>query len=195
MIEPLEDSVARFQRTQARDDFETLAKEWLPSIRRFLYVHLGPDLEGCNDVQQEVLIALHREVAGFNGRSQFSTFLYRLVRNKAVDYIRRESRHRRRNLSLEHEVDPSSSPLAGVPDPLDTLVRDDSADRLLWLLWTLPPKDRELIHLREIEGLGEQDCSRILGQPLGTLKSRLHRLKKKLYQQMLEDEGNGRKDS
>jgi len=189
LIEPPEDAAARFRRTQSRKDFEALAKEWLPSIRRFLYVHLGPDIRGCDEVQQDVLIALMKNLAGFSGGSQFSTFLYRLVRNKAVDHIRRESRYRRRNVSLDEEVDPRSSPWEGGADPLDTLVRDNAMERLLGLLWTLPARDRELVHLREIEGLGEKECARILGQPVGTLKSRLHRIKKRLYQQMVEDGG------
>lgn len=187
MTEP-EDSVSRYRRTEARDDFDAMAKQWLPTIRRFLSVHLGPDREGCDEVQQEVLIALTRNLAGFTGGSQFSTFLYRLVHNKAVDHIRRESRHRRRHVSLQQDVDPDSG-LPGTPDPLETLVRDNSADRLVALLWALPAGDRELVHLREVEGLSEKECSLILGRPVGTLKSRLHRIKKKLYQQMKEGDG------
>jgi len=185
---PPEDSVSRYRRTQAREDFDVMAKQWLPSIRRFLYVHLGPDPQECEEVQQEVLIALMRNLAGFSGGSQFSTFLYRLVHHKAVDHIRRQSRHRRRNLSLEQDAD-RELPLAGTPDPLETLVKDNSVDRLMALLWTLPVRDRELVHLREVEGLGEKECSLILGLPVGTLKSRLHRIKKKLYLMLMEDGG------
>lgn len=166
-----------------------MATQWLPSIRRFLVVHLGPDAEACDEVQQAVLIALTRDLAGFNGGSKFSTFLYRLVRNKAVDHIRGQVRHRRHNRSLEREVDPAS-PLVGAGDPLEALVRENTADRLLALLGTLPARDRELVHLREVEGLGEKECSVLLGQPVGTLKSRLHRIKRKLYLQMMEEGGS-----
>lgn len=190
MTEAPEDSATRFQRTQSREDFEAMAKEWLPSIRRFVYVHLGPDAQGCDEVQQEVLIALMRNVAGFSGASQFSTFLYRLVRNKAIDHIRREARYRRRNVSLDQGIDASAAVLATGEDPLETLAKGNTADRLWALIWRLPAQDRELVHLREVEGLGERECSQILGQPVGTLKSRLHRIKKKLYQRMVEEGGS-----
>jgi DNA-directed RNA polymerase specialized sigma24 family protein len=69
-------------------------------------------------------------------------------------------------------------------------VKENTADRLLALLGTLPARDRELVHLREVEGLGEKECSVLLGQPVGTLKSRLHRIKRKLYLQMMEEDGS-----
>jgi len=188
LTEPPEDGVSRYLRTQAREDFDAMAKHWLPSIRRFLVVHLGPDLEACDEVQQAVLIALTRDLAGFKGGSMFSTFLYRLVRNKAVDHIRSQGRHRRHNRRLD-DIDPAS-PLLGAGDPLEALVRENTADRLAALLGTLPPRDRELVHLREVEGLGEKECAVLLGQPVGTLKSRLHRIKRKLYLKMTEGGGS-----
>jgi RNA polymerase sigma-70 factor (ECF subfamily) len=130
-------------------------------------------------------LALLGNLSGFNGRSQFSTFLYRLVRNKAIDYMRRQRRHSSMTVPMEEgESQELSSPSE---DPLDSLVRKDSADRLFALILKLPLADRELLYFREIEDMGEKECSAVLGKPVGTLKSRLHRIKKKLFQQMMEE--------
>lgn len=181
-----DESVARYRETGSREDFEAFARQWLPSIRRFLYVHLGADLQACEEVQQEVLVALVRNLAGFGGKAKFSTFLYRLVHHKAVDYLRKEGRHRRRTLSLDTDAGFEAFE-DGDGDPVDTLVRQDTARRLFAHILALPPGERELLHLREIEEMSEKECSVILGVPVGTLKSRLHRLKKKLFDTMTKE--------
>lgn len=182
----MEDSVSLFLETGSREAFERLAREWLPSLRRFLFVHLGADLHACEEVQQEILLVLWEKLAGFDGRSQFSTFLYRLARNKAIDHIRRIQRHRRHQVSLDGDGELEAGQLSSDPrlDPLESLVRTDTAQRLFLLLLELPLADRELLHFREVEQMSEKDCSLILKLPVGTLKSRLHRIKKKLYQQL-----------
>lgn len=176
---------------ESRQEFESLAQQWLPSIRRFLYLQLGADTYACEEVQQEILLALATNRAGFNGRSQFSTFLFQLTRNKAIDYLRREGRRRRQTVSTDGELDLDSMGFSSdaSADPLEVLVRNETMERLFALILELPRADRELLHLREIEQVSEKECSMILGKPLGTLKSRLHRIKKKLFQQMNPEGG------
>jgi RNA polymerase sigma-70 factor (ECF subfamily) len=146
-------------------------------------LQLGTDRDACEEVQQEVLISLVANLAGFNGRSRFSTFLFRLVRNKAIDHQRRHMRHWRLRQHLEDE---QTIPAGSQLDPLESLVQKESAERLFGLILQLPLADRELLYFREIEELGEKEVSVLLGKPLGTLKSRLHRIKKKLFLQMEE---------
>jgi RNA polymerase sigma-70 factor (ECF subfamily) len=177
-----------------REDFESFIREWLPTIRRFLYVQLSGDAEACDEVQQEVLIALFTEFGAFRGESRFSTYLYRLVKNKAVDHIRRERRRRRLFIpfavddSRFEQVDPAH--LSGrVPgDPSERAIRLDEHDRLWGLIMSLPERDRSIFHLREIEELSEEESATILGIPVGTIKSRMHRIKKALYERMQEGE-------
>ncbi len=182
MSDPEDDLVIRYKESGLQKDYEALVQRWLPSIQRFLRLQLGSDRDACEEVQQEVLVALVPNLAGFNGRSQFSTFLFRLVRNKAIDHQRRQMRYRKVHQPLEEEqLVPDRS-----EDPLDSLVQKESAERLFALILQLPLPDRELLYFREIEELGEKEVSVLTGRPLGTLKSRLHRIKKKLFLQMEE---------
>jgi RNA polymerase sigma-70 factor (ECF subfamily) len=171
-----------------REDFEPFAREWLPCIRRFAYVQLGGDPEACEEVQQESLIALYQGRDSFRGDSEFSTYLYRLVRNKAADHIRKERRRRRLLKRLDEESERRQASEAA--DPSETVTLHDENDRLWSLIQKLPERDRSIIFLREIEGLGEKESATILGIPVGTMKSRLHRIKKILYESMLEGDGS-----
>jgi RNA polymerase sigma-70 factor (ECF subfamily) len=182
LSDPEDDLVIRYRESGLQKDYEALVQRWLPSIRRFLRLQLGSDQDACEDVQQEVLVALVPSLAGFNGRSQFSTFLFRLVRNKAIDHQRRQTRYRRVHQPLEDE----QTLTAGSQDPLESFVQKESAERLFALILQLPLPDRELLYFREIEELGEKEVSVLTGKPVGTLKSRLHRIKKKLFLQMEE---------
>lgn len=172
--------------SRSSQDFESLIRPWLPTIRRYAWVQLGHDWEGMEEVQQEVMIALATKKALYNGSARFSTFLFAMVHHKAVDYLRRRSRENRHRQALSEQDWEQRPEFLDSRSPVDELIRSEDSQRLLDLIMKLPLDDRNLIFLREVEDLGEKECSKILGMALGTVKSRLHRLKRKLFLAMTE---------
>lgn len=169
-----------------REEFEAFARQWLPNLRRFIVMQLGKDREACEEVQQEVLVALYEGRGSFRGDAAVTTYLYRLARNKASDYLRKE--HRRRRLFIELD-DAMAGPSGTAPEDLsESAVREDQRERLWQEVERLSEAERSLLFLREIEGLSEKECAAILRVPVGTVKSRVSRIKKALYQRLGEGE-------
>lgn len=117
------------------------------------------------DATQEALIAIARGIRGFDNRSQFTTWLYRVATNAALDEARR---HKRRPVPSEfvpERADPGPALDTGVIDRLDV----DAA------LATLPPEFRAAVALRDLMGCDYAEIAQILGIPPGTVRSRIAR--------------------
>lgn len=140
-------------------------------MRRLLAAMLNGSHEDIADVEQEVLIGLWTGLDRFRFASSFGTFFYRMCRNKAVDHLRREGRHKRRA-----EAATAAARLAPDADPTDGLARLDVAGAL----GLLTPEERLLIVMKDVEGVCMEEISAALGVRPGTVKSRLHRTREKL---------------
>ena len=128
------------------------------------------DREAALDATQETFITVFRKADRFAGRSAFSTWLYRVAVNTCYDATRRQRRRR---------VDP----LPATTDPADPAALDDIAavelrPDLTAALADLSPEFRAAVVLADIEGLGLQSVSDILGVPVGTVKSRIFRARR-----------------
>ncbi len=123
------------------------------------------DLE---DVVSEVFVKLYRNLHRFRPDHPFSTWLYRLSANHAVDHIRRRRKERGRTEMPEQLADPA----AGAGAELET---DERARLLRDALVDLSVPYREAIELVYVEGLRVDDAAERLGVPSGTVKTRLMR--------------------
>jgi len=122
------------------------------------------DRAAAADVSQEVFMKLLTRIAQFEGRASFTTWLYRLVVNTAVDHHRRSRR------------------LAPLPETLEDARRHDleyeraeRRQRVGRAVRALPEKLRTPLVLRHIEGLAYADIAKVLGVSMGTVASRLSR--------------------
>ena len=125
------------------------------------------DGELARDVVQEAFIRVLRHHAHFTGGRSFRTWLLHIVRNLAIDGLRR----RRPHVSCEYL------------DHLAEIGRDvgDSADlraRVATVLGELPEKYREILVMREMDGLPAEDIAVIIGVDYGTTRWRLHQARK-----------------
>jgi RNA polymerase sigma-70 factor (ECF subfamily) len=120
--------------------------------------------EDALDATQEALIAIARGVTSFDGRARFTTWLYRVATNAALDEGRRRSR---RPAPLEVLPEPAGGPALdeAVGDRLDI----DAA------LAQLSPEYRAAVALRDLAGLDYAEIAEILGLPPGTVRSRISR--------------------
>jgi RNA polymerase sigma-70 factor (ECF subfamily) len=117
------------------------------------------------DATQEALLAIARRVGTFDGRSQFTTWMYRVASNAAIDEARRR---RRRPTLVEHDLD-RPAPDAAVADRVAERVDIDTA------LGGIPPEFRAAVALRDLAGLDYAEIASILDIPPGTVRSRIAR--------------------
>ncbi|WP_026893778.1 sigma-70 family RNA polymerase sigma factor [Clostridiisalibacter paucivorans] len=141
------------------------------------------------DVSQEALIKVYRYIKGFNEKSSFSTWLYRIVVNTCIDYLRK---NKERHYSLDNPINTSEG-------EIKREVADDTSSPEKELEKTL---NKELIHssinkledihktviiLRDIEGFSYEEIAKILDCSLGTVKSRIKRGRDNLKQIIVKE--------
>ncbi len=142
------------------------------------------------DLTQDGFLRAWRNIRRFRGQSQFYTWLYRILMNVTIDWLRRKQVQGEAEfddaIGLEN-IEPGSAttprgelaPAAGLSDKEIRARIDEAIQRLT-------PEHREVIVLREIEGLDYQEIADHTGITLGTVMSRLFYARKKL-QSMLRD--------
>jgi RNA polymerase sigma-70 factor (ECF subfamily) len=139
------------------------------------------------DVAQDAFLKVFRNLSRFQGKSSFYTWLYRITFNLAIDRTR--SRKRRKAISLDAISDESSEqqPL-DVPDgsagPGQVAGEKELEERINQAIDRLPPKHRQAVLLREIEGLSYQEIAEVAGCSVGTVMSRLHYAREKLKEKI-----------
>ena len=136
----------------------------------------------ADDVVQEACLRALKYFGGFRGEgaSQSRAWLLTIVRNMAHTW---RSRHRADASATEFDETLHSE--ARTEDHPDMLARSDARDALAHALDHLPPDFREVIVLREIEGLSYKEISEVVDVPVGTVMSRLSRARKRLQQALI----------
>lgn len=148
--------------------------------------------EDARDVTQEAFTKAYRSLPTFRRDSSFYTWLYRITANLGIDHQRRQTRKLKRETVLdETRLTPEQAHHTG-PRPSATpgqnLERKQLADRIRAAIDQLPPDQRNVIVLREIEGLSYKEIAETIGCAEGTVMSRLYYGRRKL-QQILRDLG------
>jgi RNA polymerase sigma-70 factor (ECF subfamily) len=158
-----DEDLARRAALGERAALETLLERHLDQIHAVCRRVLGHP-EDALDATQEAMIAITRGINRFDGRSRFTTWMYRVATNAALDEARRR---RRRPIASEHagEVATVADPTGAVDARLDV----DAA------LATLPPDYRAAVALRDLAGLDYAEIATVLGIPIGTVRSRIAR--------------------
>jgi RNA polymerase sigma-70 factor (ECF subfamily) len=155
------------------DALEALLKDVQPRIYRFSLKMCGRT-EDAQDVLQDTLFAAARTVRGFRGASSVSTWLYTIARSFCI-------KKRRRRLSAPEVVSLDADPAAARttaapgPDPERALAHRELASTLEAAIAALEPASREVLVLRDMEGLPADEVATITGLSVSAVKSRLHR--------------------
>ncbi len=140
------------------------------------------------ELAQETFVRAYENLAKFESRSSFSTWLYRIAANLSIDFRRREGRHTvLRGEDAENEIQRLPSPLG---DSFQETARGQLNRRLNDALKELTQEHRAVILLREVEGLSYDEISDVLQVPRGTVMSRLHYARGRL-REILKDLGEG----
>jgi RNA polymerase sigma-70 factor (ECF subfamily) len=164
--------------------------------RKVYAVALGivkdPDLAW--DVAQEAFVRVHKHLGEFKGDSAFSTWLFRIGTHLAIDAVRKERQSQKDEIDDVREADLTDggegilSTSLGA-DPSANALRRELAGKMEAALAGLPAIHREILVLRELEGLSYEELAARLGIQKGTVMSRLFHARKKMQAALSEYAG------
>jgi RNA polymerase sigma-70 factor (ECF subfamily) len=144
------------------------------------------DFDTADDAAQETFIAALRAISRFRG-GNFRSWLCRIATNKCRDQYRASAR--RRQVPLEDGVDPPPDSFVGIgsPDPTPEQYLDLQALHSVIQagFQSLPPRQREALVLRDVNGLPYEEIANILSVELGTVKSRIARSRARMRDYLL----------
>lgn len=141
-------------------------------------VHLIGSAEDAKDVVQDAFVKAFVKLESFQRSSSFYTWLYRIAFNTAM------SRQRRRRETRSIDEDCGRDPTDPAAAPGDRLEQEELAGQVRRALATLSEEHRTVLVLRDIDGCEYEAISEILEVPLGTVRSRLHRARLQLREQL-----------
>ncbi len=159
--------------------FETLVKLHEKRVFRLLMRMMG-NREEAEDVTQETFLSLHRHGHRFRSEARFSTFLYRVAVNAALNRRRTLGRARTRIKKLTQRQSAGDDLPVTPRDPEDAADGGEVTQAVRAALDALSPSLRMPVVLYDIEGLAYGEIARILGVAEGTVKSRIHRARQAL---------------
>ena len=158
------------------DAFALLVRRYEPKLRVYVS-QIVPSDEEARDLVQEAFIRVWRHLDQYDPTFRFSTWLFRIAHNLAIDHLRRR---RQPTVSLDLGEDEEGDELRLDPvdpgrGPLADLANRELAQAMAREIEHLPEGYRELIILRHFVGLSYVDIADLKGLPLGTVKNKLFR--------------------
>lgn len=172
---------ALIRRVQARDQaaFEVIYRRYRGQVHRQVKALVSNEEETA-DVVQEVFLTLYEKAKTFRGESTFATWLYRLTMNAALTRLRR--RKRSKEVAWDEYLpryQPDGHHLRPVVDwsrDVNQHLLTKEVHRILQrVLDQLPPKDKAVVVLSDLEGIPNREIGEALGLSVPAVKTRLHR--------------------
>ena len=168
--------------------FEKLVTEYEKAVYA-IALRMTGNAEDAADMTQETFIKAYNSLQSFRGDSKFSVWLYRIANNVCLDFLR--SRSRKPTVSLSVEDDEGEETELDIADesqsPEQLLERGLTRDAVRRGLEALPPDYRQILLLREIQGLSYEEIADTLSIEVGTVKSRIFRARKRLCSFLIQD--------
>lgn len=182
----LDDSQIDSLLQQARTGDEVAAARLISGVRERVFrwaLVITRDSDDAEDVTQQVSMILHRKLDEFEGRSRFTTWLYMVARNTAIDMITKASRRH------EHQMDQDAIPQPLSDDAESRIAKFDNAraaGMIRAFFCELPTRQRELIELIDREGFTPTEAAGMMGIEAETARVHLLRARRTLRSKMLE---------
>lgn len=164
--------------------FEEIWTEYYPKIYIFLRTGFGFSREDLEDLTQDTLLKAYSRYDTYNSVYAISTWMYTIARNLAVDWFRKRKRRAAVTDTVPlHEAEPAGRE----ESPEAELLNEETRIMIKSALLVLKPRDRQIAFLWFYEEIPQKRIAEILKVPAGTIKYRIHEIKKILTSRL---EGN-----
>jgi RNA polymerase sigma-70 factor (ECF subfamily) len=180
--------LAAYRQSGDRSKFEELVRRYERELYNYLRRFLG-DAEQAEDVFQVTFLMVHLKCEQFETGRRFRPWLYAVATNAAIDFQRREKRHRAVSLDRNRKAPNGTEEprlaellLSGEPGPLAEASRLESGEWVQDALDGLTDQMRDVVNLVYFQGLKYREAAEVLKVPVGTIKSRMNAAVNKLYE-------------
>lgn len=185
-----------FSRRSRKDRFEVLLRPHIEVLYRMAY-RWTQSQDRAEDLVQDVLIKVASRVDEMEQLDNLKSWLLRIMYNRYVDDYRRQraspidTRHSGWSPESDNDDEPVSDFINDAVDPVQPIAQQELRLSLHKALAQLDPEQRELVLLQDLEGYSAEEAAAIMGIPIGTAKSRLHRARERLKQLLFEAGDDG----
>lgn len=153
------------------DAFNVLVRRWERQIYGLTLRMLGRD-EEAKDATQDTFLSAYRNLSKFRGEAKFSSWIYRIALNICHTRLRSRSKF---TISLDEQREVSGFELAADTDDLGSGIQQEQITRhVRRALQGLPSEMRQVIIMKEYEGLKFSEIAEVLGIPISTVKTRMY---------------------
>jgi RNA polymerase sigma-70 factor (ECF subfamily) len=146
--------------------------------------------EDARDITQDAFVKAYKSLHSFRLESSFYTWIYRIAMNVAIDFLRKVKRQPTTEFDEQvasRDAEGSISNLHHADSPSKTLERKRLYSRIMDAMQKLPEDQRQVVLLRELDGMSYKDIADVMGVPEGTIMSRLYYARKKLQKLLTEE--------
>lgn len=180
-----EELIKEFQDNNTLEAYEILVRRFKDPLTNFVYRFVG-DRDACTDIVQDTMIKFYLNKDSYKSFAKFSTWIYTIAGNLAKNELKR--RRRRTILSLtnddeERTIQIEDKKFVSPERAADSEIKGEIVQKALM---KVKPVYREVVVLRDIEGLSYEEIAEITDLSIGTVKSRINRGRTQL-QHLLKD--------
>ena len=143
-------------------------------------VYISGSRDEAEDVVQDAFVQAYTKLHSFGGQSAFYTWLYRIAVNAAIS----RRRKRKGEASIDSRDDQALEPADNLEGAEDRVLREERASQVKAALKNLSAEHRTILVLREMEDCDYDQIAEILDVPVGTVRSRLHRARLQMKEQL-----------
>lgn len=167
------DVATLLERCRQGDDlaWEALVRRYQSRVYSVAY-HYMRNAEEARDMAQDIFVRVYQRLETFKGEQAFLPWMLRLARNACIDALRRR---KARPPATDVTIDDAVQIAAAGPTPEESSEARSSRDLLYRAMDRMSDSDREILMLKEIQGLKVEEISNLLKVPAGTVKSRCNR--------------------
>ncbi|HLU90153.1 MAG TPA: sigma-70 family RNA polymerase sigma factor [Cyclobacteriaceae bacterium] len=164
--------------------YATLMKRYKKAVY-FMILKMIRDADDAEDLTMEAFAKAFRNLHKFKKDYTFSTWLFRIATNNAIDFIRKK---KLKTMSLNNTLTDDGGNAVNIDieddenNPQDEFIRSQRVEMVRIFVDKLPAKYRKLVKLRYFDELSYEEIAQELDKPLGTVKAQLHRSRELLYE-------------
>jgi RNA polymerase sigma-70 factor (ECF subfamily) len=162
--------------------FNPLVKRYTDRVHRYIARLIG-NWQESEDLTQDVFLKAFKNIASFNPRLKFSSWLYRIAHNESVNYIKKKYRYKEVEFSDEIKKE-----LYDNKTVLEKIIQREEAETVAKTLLKLKPRDREILELYYFEEKSYLEISDILHLSVNSIGPTIKRAKQKLKKQIKNEQ-------